>query len=50
MYPINLYMINPLKPSDNYIPPALTVSNFTFYIYVFRMILTANSDYFLKQR
>jgi hypothetical protein len=37
-------IVNPLKPA------ALTVSNSSFYIYVFRMILTVNSDYFLKQR
>jgi hypothetical protein len=33
-----------------YVPAALTISNWAFCIYVFRMILTVNSDYFLKQR
>jgi hypothetical protein len=32
-----------------YVPPALTISNCIF-IHVFRMILTVNTDYFLKQR
>jgi uncharacterized protein with PQ loop repeat len=36
--------VNPLKPA------ALTISNFSFCIYVFRMILTVNSGYFLKHR
>jgi hypothetical protein len=31
-------------------PFALTASNAEFYIYVFRMILKVNRDYFLKQR
>jgi hypothetical protein len=35
---------NPLKPA------ALTINNSSFCIYVFRMILTVNSYYFLKQR
>jgi hypothetical protein len=33
-----------------YEPSALTVSNDVFYIYWFDMVLTVNSDYFLKQR
>jgi hypothetical protein len=32
-----------------YVPPALTISNSTFYIYVFCMILNVNSDHFLKR-
>jgi hypothetical protein len=32
-----------------YVPPALTISDFSFYIYLFRTILAVNSDYFLKQ-
>jgi hypothetical protein len=41
---------NPLKPSGNYAPSALTINNSAFCIYELRMILSANSDYFLKQR
>jgi hypothetical protein len=33
-----------------YVPPYLTITKSAFCIYVFRMILTVNSDYFLKQR
>jgi hypothetical protein len=43
-------VINPLKPSGNYVPPALTITNSAFCIYVFHMILTVNRDYFLEQR
>jgi hypothetical protein len=43
--------INPLKPSNNYMyhlrQQSITKSSFC--IYVFRMILTVNRDYFLKQ-
>jgi hypothetical protein len=45
-----VYIFNPLKPNDKYVPVALTISNASFCIYMFRVILTANSDYFLKQR
>jgi hypothetical protein len=37
--------INPLKPNGNYMSHLL---NSSFCIYGFRMILTVNSDYFLK--
>jgi hypothetical protein len=43
-------LFNPLKPSGNYIPHALTIGNSAFCIYGFCVILTANSDYFLKHR
>jgi hypothetical protein len=35
-----------------HVPPASTfnIGNFSFYIHGFHMILTVNSDYFLKQR
>jgi hypothetical protein len=33
-----------------YVSPNLTLNNSAFCIYVFRMILGVNSDYFLKQR
>jgi hypothetical protein len=33
-----------------YVQPASTINKYSFCIYVFRMILTVNSDYFLKQR
>jgi hypothetical protein len=43
--------VNPFKVQWKlYATPALTISNSSFCIYVFRMILTVNSDYFLKQR
>jgi hypothetical protein len=42
--------INPLKPSGNYVPPALIINNslilITDCIYGFRIILRVNSDYF----
>jgi len=43
--------IKALKPSD-YIPPALTSKNSTFYphIYMFSVVLGTNSDYFYVQR
>jgi hypothetical protein len=51
------YQINTLKPIYIYIyiytyiiAPALTISNTSFLIYGFRIILRINSDYFLKQR
>jgi hypothetical protein len=44
---------NSLKPSGMYvcvyITAALKISEVVFCVYVFRTILTANSDYFLKQ-
>jgi hypothetical protein len=41
---------NILKPSGSYSdPPATTVIHCLFCIYRFRMILTVNSDHFLKQ-
>jgi hypothetical protein len=39
-----VYVINHLKPSDNYI------SNSAFCIHGFCMILNLNRDYFLEQR
>jgi hypothetical protein len=33
-----------------YVPPASTIDDSSFCIYVFRMFLSVNSDYFLKQR
>jgi hypothetical protein len=33
-----------------FVPPASTINNSSVCIYVFRMILSINSDYFLKQR
>jgi hypothetical protein len=33
-----------------YVPPASIISNSAFFIHGFRMILSVNSDYFLKQR
>jgi hypothetical protein len=44
------FFFNPLKPSGNYAPPALRISNSAFCICVFRMILSVNRDYFLQQR
>jgi hypothetical protein len=41
--------INPLKLSGNYIYHLLHQSVTQRFIHVFRMFLTANSDYFLKQ-
>jgi hypothetical protein len=38
-------VINLLKPNGNYTPPPASTVN----IYVFRMILSVNGDYFLKQ-
>jgi hypothetical protein len=35
---------------QQYEPSALRISNATFCIYVFHMILSVNGDYFLKQR
>jgi hypothetical protein len=43
-------MINSFKTNGNYVQAVLTISNSSFCIYVFRMILTVKSDYFLKQR
>jgi hypothetical protein len=43
-------VIKPLKPSVKYMSHLLQQSVTSFCIYVFRMILTVNSDYFLKQR
>jgi hypothetical protein len=46
-------VFNPLDPSGNYVPPALTINKSTVfpqYIYGFSTILRINSDYFLKQR
>jgi hypothetical protein len=41
----------PLRPSGNYMYHLLfIISDATFCIYVFRMILGINSDYFLEQR
>jgi hypothetical protein len=31
-----------------YVPPALTIINYAFCIYGFRMILTANIDYLMR--
>jgi hypothetical protein len=42
--------LNPLKPSGNYVLLISTVSHTSFCIYVFRIILSLNTDYFLKQR
>jgi hypothetical protein len=36
------------KPSKGSAPPASTLSKSSLCIYAFRMILTMNSDYFLK--
>jgi hypothetical protein len=46
-YPI----LNPSNPGVNYglCTTALTINNSSFCIYVFRMILSINNDYFLKQ-
>jgi hypothetical protein len=41
-------LFNTLKHSGNYVTPACILPR--EYIYVFRVILTVNSDYFLKQR
>jgi hypothetical protein len=45
------YEIGHLKPTFNYenVPYALTISSCAFCIHGFRMILSVNSDYFLKQ-
>jgi hypothetical protein len=43
-------LMNSLKPSGKYLPPVLTTNNFSLCIYDFRMIITVNSDLFLKQR
>jgi hypothetical protein len=40
---------NALRPSGNYEPSAVTVSNAAFCIYWFCMVLTVNSYYFLKR-
>jgi hypothetical protein len=51
----NVNVINPLKHSNNgiYIPPALTLKKLSILptqcVYVFRMVLTINSDYFPKR-
>jgi hypothetical protein len=50
MSEINAVYLNHLKPNGNYMyqiseQPVKSA----FYIYVFRMILTVNSDYFHKQ-
>jgi hypothetical protein len=42
--------INSLRPNGKYEPFDLTVSNAAFCIYWFCMVLTVNSDHFLKQR
>jgi hypothetical protein len=41
--------VNALKPSGNYIPPALTILNSALCMYGFCMILSINGDYFRKQ-
>jgi hypothetical protein len=47
----NAYILtnNPLKPSGNY-TVILTIFNTILCIYGFHMLLTVNSDYFLKHR
>jgi hypothetical protein len=42
-------LINPLNPSGHYVPAIFRVCKAVFYIYGFCVILTVNSDYFLKQ-
>jgi hypothetical protein len=44
------FILDLLRPSGNYEPSALTVSNAAFCIYWFCMVLNVNSDYFRKQR
>jgi hypothetical protein len=44
------YLFNPLKSNGNYIPTSPTINDSLFFVFVFRLILTVNSDYFLKQR
>jgi hypothetical protein len=41
-------VFNLLKPSGNYVPSILIIFNAVFCICGFRMVLTVNSDYFLK--
>jgi hypothetical protein len=41
--------INPSKPNGKYRPFTLTNSKAAFYVYAFPLILSINSDYFLKQ-
>jgi hypothetical protein len=41
-------VFNLLKPSGNYVSSILIVFNAVFCICGFRMVLTVNSDYFLK--
>jgi hypothetical protein len=43
------WKINPLKLGGNCIPSGLTICNAAFCNYGFRMILSVNSDFFLKQ-
>jgi hypothetical protein len=45
-----VFGFSPLNPNGNYVPLASAVNNFAFCIYVSRMILNVNDDYFIKQR
>jgi hypothetical protein len=45
-----IVLINLLKPNGNYMYHPLQQSVTAFCFYEFCMILTVNSDYFLKQR
>jgi hypothetical protein len=45
-----MIVIKPLRPSGIYMSHLLQQSVTSFCIYVFHMILTVNSDHFLKQR
>jgi hypothetical protein len=50
MTKLNIKVFNPSKPNGNYMyHPAISISNDVFCIYGSRMILSVNSDYFLKQ-
>jgi hypothetical protein len=50
---VSIYM-KPIKPFKSYwelyVPPTLTISNCSVSVYVFHIILSVNSDYFLKRR
>jgi hypothetical protein len=45
----NYSFSNSLRLSGNYAPPILTIINAAFCVYRFRIVVTVNGDYFLKQ-